>query len=54
MLVEPACGAVLSALYSNKIEDSGVNDGAIVVIVCGGNMASMDLFQMWKAQIEMA
>ncbi|TRY81067.1 hypothetical protein TCAL_13271 [Tigriopus californicus] len=57
MLVEPACGAVLSALYSDKLNDCETDIGGdaspIVVIVCGGNMASMDLFQMWKDQRRM-
>lgn len=43
VLVEPACGAAVAAV--GKAVDVG--DGPIVVIVCGGNMASPALLQGW-------
>jgi len=48
MLVEPACGAALSGVYfkSEELFDDMVKP--IVVVVCGGNMASLDLFETWK------
>jgi L-serine/L-threonine ammonia-lyase len=55
MLVEPACGAVLSAVYcKSELVFGGLqrdNKKPIVVVVCGGNMASLDLFQTWSQSL---
>lgn len=63
MLVEPACGTALAALYyHNKV---GLQDilnggkkkakkkrlGPVIVVVCGGSMASIELYQEWKEQL---
>ena len=51
-LIEPACGAGLSAIYSARCRDILIADsrkGAnVVVIVCGGSVVSLDLLQMWR------
>ena len=50
MLVEPACGAALAAVYEDKywekIRTKG--DEVVVVIVCGGSVVSVDLLNQWK------
>ena len=56
MLVEPACGAGLSSIYSdtfintnhplNMIPDD--NENPIILVVCGGDIVSTDLLLMWK------
>ena len=52
MLVEPACGAALAAIFAKpNIFDGIKNDEPIVVIVCGGNMASLELFEEWKQDL---
>ena len=58
MLVEPACGAGLSSIYSDtfintnspldSIKDD--NQKPIVLIVCGGEIVSTELLQKWKTQ----
>ena len=56
MLVEPACGAALASLYSERLRSKLLNemhpteDSAIVVEVCGGNGVDLDLLQEWKAK----
>ncbi len=83
MLVEPACGAVLSALYEYKrLEIEGIydilshkiwiqntntwislffldalscgSDGPIVAVVCGGSMASLQMFETWRERLGMS
>jgi len=56
-LVEPGCGATLAAVYCGvlkKLQAEGylpdLASGPIVVIVCGGNGASLSLFQEWAAR----
>lgn len=56
MLVEPGCGATLSAVYCGileKLQAEGflpdLTSGPIVVIVCGGNGVSLSLLQEWAA-----
>ncbi|XP_053277542.1 L-serine dehydratase/L-threonine deaminase [Pleuronectes platessa] len=52
ILVEPACGAALAAVYSGvikRLQDEGKlaqNLGPVVIVVCGGNNISMG--QLWK------
>lgn len=43
VLVEPACGAAVAA--ARKI--GPVSDGAVIVVVCGGNMSSPALLAEW-------
>jgi len=56
MLVEPACGASLAPLYSERLrsklleELQGDGDSAIVVEVCGGSGVNLELLEGWKAQ----
>lgn len=56
MLVEPACGAALAPLYSERLrsklleELQGDENSAIVVEVCGGSGINCDLLQGWKTQ----
>ncbi|GAB6022527.1 hypothetical protein CHUAL_006634 [Chamberlinius hualienensis] len=57
-LVEPACGAGLSAIYKGIINqlidncDVLLNDGPIVAIVCGGSNATLGALQRWKTQLQ--
>ena len=48
MLVEPACGAALAAVYFPTKELKRFT-GPIVVIVCGGNIATVDTFAKYKS-----
>ena len=60
MLVEPACGAALAPLYTDRmrtmlLDELGRNDDdgekrAIIVEVCGGNGVDLDILQGWKAK----
>ena len=52
ILVEPACGAALSAVYTgliNKLQDK-MGEGPVVVVVCGGNIVNVDLIEAWKKE----
>ena len=55
MLVEPACGAALSAVYSGlltRLLDTVItNPGPVVIIVCGGNIVNTDLIVQWKQKL---
>jgi L-serine/L-threonine ammonia-lyase len=49
ILVEPACGASLSALYEHpKILEKFKN---ILVIVCGGNVVNLNLIKKWEHEV---
>ena len=55
MLVEPSCGAALSAVYDLSILSSMQGSGmlpdkklSIVVIVCGGSVINLNQLQEWK------
>ena len=58
MLVEPACGAGLSSVYSDTFITSNHplstipkdNHRPIVLVVCGGDIVSLDLLYTWKNQ----
>lgn len=54
ILVEPACGAALAALYSDRLRTSFLEkipkDGPVVVEVCGGSGVSLDLLAEWKKE----
>lgn len=49
LMVEPACGAALSLIYSKVFETKGYNK--IAVIVCGGNIVNRALMQDWKQKL---
>jgi L-serine/L-threonine ammonia-lyase len=55
LLVEPACGAALAVLYSDRLRATlsleTDNNGPIVVLVCGGSGVSLDLLQQWQADL---
>ena len=51
MLVEPACGAALSAVFNQSDILPKNGSGPIIMVVCGGNMASLELFDGWKKQL---
>ena len=48
-LVEPACGAALSALYSPRVREIiGSKYRNVVCIVCGGSAVNLGLMNQWK------
>ncbi|KAJ8415514.1 hypothetical protein AAFF_G00424940 [Aldrovandia affinis] len=57
ILVEPACGAALAAVYSNilnRLQKEGKLErelGPVVVVVCGGNNISLAQLQKLKVQL---
>ncbi|KAI4878940.1 hypothetical protein NFI96_001427 [Prochilodus magdalenae] len=59
ILVEPACGAALGAIYCNiisrlqKEQKLAQKLGPVVVVVCGGNNISMKELKRLKKQLEM-
>ncbi|XP_078107783.1 L-serine dehydratase/L-threonine deaminase-like [Sander vitreus] len=59
VLVEPACGAALAAVYSGVIRRLQVEGelapclGPVVVVVCGGNNISMEQLRRLKKQLGM-
>ena len=53
ILVEPACGAALAALYSDRLRKDvldGLREGPIIVEVCGGSGVNTDLLSLWKKE----
>uniref|UniRef100_A0A0B7B2U6 L-serine ammonia-lyase n=1 Tax=Arion vulgaris TaxID=1028688 RepID=A0A0B7B2U6_9EUPU len=57
-LVEPACGASLSAIYSSVIhrllEEQQLQDiTTALVIVCGGAMVTTSVLENWKEEFEL-
>lgn len=54
MLVSPACGAALAAVYEGIISDLQkahklpLSLSNVVVVVCGGNEVSLELIQSWR------
>jgi len=50
ILVEPACGASLAAVYENREELSTYT--SIVVIVCGGATMTLEQLKQWSKTIE--
>ena len=55
LLVEPACGAALAVLYSDRLRTqllASLDDdsGPIVVEVCGGSGVTIDLLSQWKKE----
>ncbi|KAM9446119.1 L-serine dehydratase/L-threonine deaminase-like [Clarias gariepinus] len=59
ILVEPACGAALAAIYCNVINRLQMENklsqelGPVVVVVCGGNNISIGQLQKLKKQLGM-
>jgi L-serine/L-threonine ammonia-lyase len=51
ILVEPACGAALAVLYSERLRKDIA--GPVVVEVCGGSGVNLDLLQLWKEQFSL-
>jgi L-serine/L-threonine ammonia-lyase len=49
VLVEPACGAALAAVYNRAKPLAGLTP--IVVIVCGGAGVSLKLLEAWEGKI---
>eukprot|EP00188_Purpureofilum_apyrenoidigerum_P003112 Plantae.Rhodophyta-Purpureofilum_apyrenoidigerum.ctg31640.p1 GENE.Plantae.Rhodophyta-Purpureofilum_apyrenoidigerum.ctg31640~~Plantae.Rhodophyta-Purpureofilum_apyrenoidigerum.ctg31640.p1 ORF type:complete len:357 (-),score=53.20 Plantae.Rhodophyta-Purpureofilum_apyrenoidigerum.ctg31640:801-1871(-) len=48
-LVEPACGATLAIGYGNALKDLPC-EGPVVLVVCGGNIATPGLLVQWAKQ----
>lgn len=59
MLVEPACGAALAVLYSDRLrhqffdsESTGTRVlGPVVIEICGGSGVTIDLLHEWKEKV---
>ena len=56
MLVEPACGAALAAVYAGTLgrlqEESKLESlKTIVIIVCGGHAVTISQLQSWQQQV---
>ncbi len=49
VLVEPACGAALAAVYDRADPLEGLEP--VVVIVCGGAGVTLELLQVWREQL---
>jgi L-serine/L-threonine ammonia-lyase len=55
LLVEPACGAALAVVYSERLRNEFIDslddkDGPIVIEVCGGSGVSIELLSQWKKE----
>jgi L-serine/L-threonine ammonia-lyase len=55
MLIEPACGAALAVLYSDRLRNqyfspalTGHSDGPVVIEICGGSGVNIDLLKEWE------
>jgi L-serine/L-threonine ammonia-lyase len=51
ILVEPACGAALAVMYSERLRALVLPDiakGPIVIEVCGGSGVNVELMTQWK------
>ena len=53
MLVEPACGAALAVVYSERLRKAALEGvvGVVVVEVCGGSGVNLDLLATWKQEL---
>ncbi|CAB9503560.1 Catabolic L-serine/threonine dehydratase [Seminavis robusta] len=53
IMVEPACGAGLAALYSERLRKQTLEgvEGPIVVEICGGSGVNLSLLNMWKKDL---
>ena len=52
ILVEPACGAALAGVCAGLVEEV-VGEGPVVVIVCGGNLVTLDTMEKWKEEAKL-
>jgi L-serine/L-threonine ammonia-lyase len=51
LLVEPACGTALAVAYDADLREAyfqNIDDGPIVIEVCGGSGVNLDILQQWK------
>eukprot|EP00547_Thalassionema_nitzschioides_P007685 CAMPEP_0194219492 /NCGR_PEP_ID=MMETSP0156-20130528/26107_1 /TAXON_ID=33649 /ORGANISM="Thalassionema nitzschioides, Strain L26-B" /LENGTH=335 /DNA_ID=CAMNT_0038949175 /DNA_START=107 /DNA_END=1114 /DNA_ORIENTATION=- len=50
LLVEPACGAALAVVYSERLREKYLSniEGPIIIEVCGGSGVNIDLMMQWK------
>jgi len=51
LLVEPACGAVLASVYCQLLPT--LPTGPLVLVVCGGNLVTLDLVQEWSRELKL-
>eukprot|EP00965_Chrysotila_dentata_P134101 4434849-Pleurochrysis_carterae.AAC.1 len=51
VLVEPACGAALALLYSERQRAQLSDFNTIVVVVCGGSGVNAEILQQWKRDL---
>ena len=54
ILVEPACGAALAAIYTGELAKlysegliPGLSSGPVVLVACGGAGVSLQMLQNW-------
>eukprot|EP00026_Physarum_polycephalum_P013824 Phypoly_transcript_14270.p1 GENE.Phypoly_transcript_14270~~Phypoly_transcript_14270.p1 ORF type:complete len:325 (+),score=49.86 Phypoly_transcript_14270:26-976(+) len=52
VLVEPSCGAALAIAYQNHPVFTKLQPNSILIVVCGGNIVSLDLIQSWQKMFE--
>ena len=49
MMVEPACGASLAAVYDGYLKDLQLSrDSKVVIVVCGGAGVTIDMLAEWR------
>ena len=55
MLVEPACGSVLSSVYTGLLADilTTMGPGPVVILVCGGNIVNSELVEQWRQRLNL-
>ena len=49
VLVEPACGAALALLYSERHRAALASFDPLVVVVCGGSGVDWSIMEQWRA-----
>jgi L-serine/L-threonine ammonia-lyase len=54
VLVEPACGAALAAVYGAQHAAELAGFGQVLVIVCGGATATLAQIQAWRMALSLA
>ena len=54
MLVEPACGAALALVYTDRHRDKLINKGPVVVVVCGGSGISTSLLNDMESKLNIS
>lgn len=53
-LVEPACGAALAMVYTDRHYQQHLADmKKVIVIVCGGGAVSLDMLNQWKQRFDL-